>query len=365
MTDADVPRPTPGEALRALMVKWRADAAFNPRETAHGYSFGLTKCADELEAALRLHGPAGGAPDAAPGKSASESTSTLSAALPPEERPKVDDASLPSAADVLGILAPYQEADGCHSAYSREEFERDRMGETGDRLRAEGRQEPEDQGKCHFCANEGILPSEAIACALHSEYAIRELKAEIAVLRNEAGASSRLHLALADLDGSVPSGNGQAELDSVRETRDRLERVRILLQHALDVASYDADVTSSAPSAAEGRSPTEPREHFCVRCHHHWTGDLVAEYCGDCHRASLAAEAIVVANLSVAPTEMPLLDRATLEAVHDYYEFTATTDREMDAWLHEQILRARKGRDLTPEERAMFIEPTVPPETPA
>ena len=51
----------------------------------------------------------------------------------------------------------------------------------------------------------------------------------------------------------------------------------------------------------------------------------------------------------------PILDRATLEAVHDFYEFEATTDAGFDKWLHEQILRARKGRDLTRKERAAHL----------
>lgn len=46
----------------------------------------------------------------------------------------------------------------------------------------------------------------------------------------------------------------------------------------------------------------------------------------------------------------PLFDLKTLEAVHQYFEFQAKTDTEMDHWLHEQILRAQHGRDLTPEE---------------
>jgi hypothetical protein len=109
-----------------------------------------------------------------------------------------------------------------------------------------------EAGKCQVCADKGILPSEAIACALHSIYTIHELESEISVLRDHASASSRLHLALADLDGSVPSVDGLAELASVQEGRARLDRVRVLLEHALDVASYDDD--SPLPAVGETRA---------------------------------------------------------------------------------------------------------------
>lgn len=98
---------------------------------------------------------------------------------------------------------------------------------------------PHEPGKCQFCADAGILPSEAIACALHSILAIEELKAEVAVLKNTAGASSRLHLALADLDSCVPSKDGKAELASVKETRMRLDYLVTLLERALSVANYE------------------------------------------------------------------------------------------------------------------------------
>lgn len=52
----------------------------------------------------------------------------------------------------------------------------------------------------------------------------------------------------------------------------------------------------------------------------------------------------------------PLLDLKTLEAVHEYFEFQAKTDTEMDRWLHEQILRAKHGRDLTEDERKAHLD---------
>lgn len=39
-------------ALRALVVQWRMDAAYNPRDTSPGYSCGLEKCAMALEAVI-------------------------------------------------------------------------------------------------------------------------------------------------------------------------------------------------------------------------------------------------------------------------------------------------------------------------
>ncbi len=35
-----------------------------------------------------------------------------------------------------------------------------------------------------------------------------------------------------------------------------------------------------------------PAEHFCVRCHLRWAGGDPMEYCGDCHRASLAGSLV-------------------------------------------------------------------------
>ena len=95
--------------------------------------------------------------------------------------------------------------------------------------------------KCQFCSDEGLSPSEAIACAMHSIIHVRELKAEISVLRNEAGTSSKLHLALADLDGSVPSTDGRSELESVKDTRRRLGCVSQLLEMLVAKAGFDDD----------------------------------------------------------------------------------------------------------------------------
>jgi len=41
-------------------------------------------------------------------------------------------------------------------------------------------------------------------------------------------------------------------------------------------------------AAASVLFPVPPLQHFCIRCHHRWTGDGLAEYCGDCHRLFLA-----------------------------------------------------------------------------
>lgn len=102
-------------------------------------------------------------------------------------------------------------------------------------------------GECVICVEKGVLPSQAIACALHSLVTIDELRAEIAVLKNHAGASSRLHLALAEMASQVPSKDGSEELDYVCSLQERLDRVEALLQHAHSVASYDADVVSMPP----------------------------------------------------------------------------------------------------------------------
>jgi hypothetical protein len=51
----------------------------------------------------------------------------------------------------------------------------------------------------------------------------------------------------------------------------------------------------------------------------------------------------------------PILDLATLKVVHDFYEFEAVTDAEFDGFLHEEILRAKYGRDLTEDERRIFL----------
>lgn len=47
------------------------------------------------------------------------------------------------------------------------------------------------------------------------------------------------------------------------------------------------------------RTTDENKEHFCIRCHHHWTGGEPVEYCGDCHRA--CQEATSVSRRSVPP----------------------------------------------------------------
>jgi hypothetical protein len=96
-----------------------------------------------------------------------------------------------------------------------------------------------EPGKCHECADKGIVPSEAIACYLHSTHTIDQLKAEIAVLKNASGASSRLHLAIADLYGAVPSADGSEELAYVKELHARADRVRDAIQAALTIANYD------------------------------------------------------------------------------------------------------------------------------
>jgi hypothetical protein len=101
-----------------------------------------------------------------------------------------------------------------------------------------------EPGKCHTCADEGVLPSEAIACALHSVLTIKELRAEIAVLKNASGASSRLHLAIAELYAGVPSEDGSEELAYVKELHTRADRVRDAIEGALNIANYE---TSESP----------------------------------------------------------------------------------------------------------------------
>jgi len=73
---------------------------------------------------------------------------------------------------------------------------------------------------------------------------------------------------------------------------------------ALEIATVAAKVSGLRGSQVEGLALlfqqfaekwlNAGRDHFCVRCHHRWTGELVAEYCGDCHRVAQAA-------LTVAP----------------------------------------------------------------
>lgn len=53
--------------------------------------------------------------------------------------------------------------------------------------------------------------------------------------------------------------------------------------------------------------------------------------------------------------EGPILDLATLDAVHNHYEFEAATKDEFDRYLHKQILRAKRGRDLTADELQAFV----------
>ena len=107
---------------------------------------------------------------------------------------------------------------------------------------------PHEPGECQICADKGSRPAEAIACAWHSVYTIKELQAEIAVLKDTASASSRLHLALAELYGFVPSTDGQDELNAVREDHARMDRVRDAIEHALAIANYDDEPVSSPPS---------------------------------------------------------------------------------------------------------------------
>lgn len=105
-------------------------------------------------------------------------------------------------------------------------------------------------GECRACAAEGILPSQAVACAMHSEILIRELQAEISVLKNTAGASSRLHLALADMYGAVPSKDGSEELRSVIDQRDRLDRVAKLAELLMLMAQWDDEAASKLEAKA-------------------------------------------------------------------------------------------------------------------
>ena len=51
----------------------------------------------------------------------------------------------------------------------------------------------------------------------------------------------------------------------------------------------------------------------------------------------------------------PLYDLATLQRVHEVFEFEVKSDLEMDRWLHVQILRTRLGRDITDEERRIHV----------
>ena len=98
---------------------------------------------------------------------------------------------------------------------------------------------PHEVGKCQVCADQGILPSEAVACHMHSIMAIEELRAEIAVLKDTAGAGSRLILAIAELSSSVPSEDGSEELAFVKELLARADQVRDAIQVTLDIANYE------------------------------------------------------------------------------------------------------------------------------
>lgn len=111
---------------------------------------------------------------------------------------------------------------------------------------------PHEPGKCRFCADAGILPSDAIACVLHSEITINELKTENLTLRHGANASQRLHFALADMAGSVPSPDGREELAFVREMHDRIERLSTLLRATLNVAEYEIDGKKLSALALKG-----------------------------------------------------------------------------------------------------------------
>lgn len=94
---------------------------------------------------------------------------------------------------------------------------------------------------CVICREKKILPSEAIACVLHSAYAIDELRRQNAALRDTAGVGGKLRLTLAEMNGCFPSEDGEAELASVRERQARLDRVRAALEHALAIANYEAE----------------------------------------------------------------------------------------------------------------------------
>jgi len=41
--------------------------------------------------------------------------------------------------------------------------------------------------------------------------------------------------------------------------------------------------------------------------------------------------------------DAPVYDLRTLKAVHDYFEFEATNDTDMDAFLHAHIKKALRG----------------------
>jgi hypothetical protein len=116
---------------------------------------------------------------------------------------------------------------------------------------------PHEPGKCRICADRGILPSEAVACVLHSEIAINELKTENTTLKRGATASQRLHFALADMAGSVPSPDGSEELAFVREMHDRIERLSTLLRATLDVAEYEIDGKQLTALALKGIRRTD------------------------------------------------------------------------------------------------------------
>lgn len=105
--------------------------------------------------------------------------------------------------------------------------------------------------KCDVCRAKGLLPSQAIACALHSTHAIRELEATVAALRDTAGAGGRLHVALAEFQGCIPSADGVAELEAVKEDRARLDRVRAAIEAALAIANYEDVIGNS--TAETGR----------------------------------------------------------------------------------------------------------------
>lgn len=51
----------------------------------------------------------------------------------------------------------------------------------------------------------------------------------------------------------------------------------------------------------------------------------------------------------------PILNLDTLNAVHEAFHFVAKNKLEMDMWLHEEIMRAMHGRELTDDERKHFL----------
>lgn len=55
-------------------------------------------------------------------------------------------------------------------------------------------------------------------------------------------------------------------------------------------------------------------------------------------------------------TPAPILDLATLHAAHHVLHFKAKNQLEFDMYLHEQIFRAENQREMTQEERDIFLK---------